>query len=80
MDLTVWTKYVRAAIPVLGKEKTKDAALMEVAYFVDNVLYPGGVANGLPGMYPESMLKLRPSNLAVWPACACLFTYLYFVA
>ena len=71
-DHSVWTKFVRAAVPVVGKATTQDAALFEAAYFIDNALYPeigdGGARkwDGLAGLQ-ESMLKDRPTIISVWP-------------
>lgn len=70
----IHTIQVRAAIPILGKELTQDAALMEMAYFIDNVMYPS--LNGGPDRFwdgvdglQESMLKTRPTVVTVWPSC-----------
>eukprot|EP00798_Chlamydomonas_sp_ICE-L_P024245 gene24245-9841_t len=68
LDTREWTKYVRAVIPIMGKELTTDAALFEMAYFMDNVLFPGGVWNGHPG-FEKGMLMTHPTRVSVFPAC-----------
>jgi hypothetical protein len=65
----VWTKFVRAAVPILGKENTKDAALFETAYFADNALIrTNGTWNGVAGL-KDSMMRDNPTTMSVWPAC-----------
>jgi hypothetical protein len=62
-----WTKWIRAAVPVVGKALTQDAALFEVAYFVNHVQLPGGVP--INKKILKSMLWDKPTVMQVWPAC-----------
>ena len=54
--------------------KTNDAALFEMAYYIDNVLLPNGERDGLPGLL-DSMVKTRPTRILVWPACPNAFMH-----
>lgn len=66
-DKTKWTKWVRSIVPVLGQNLTEDAALFEVAYFAENVLYPGGVK--IRDELVDSMLGANPTIFSVYPSC-----------
>ena len=68
IDTGVWTKWVRSILPIVGQELTEDAALLEVAYFAEHVLYPGG--EYLRDALLESMLGAEhPTRFSVYPAC-----------
>ncbi len=68
IDTTLWTKWVRSVIPVVGQAATKNAALLEVAYFVEKIHMPQG--NVLATDLISSMLGAdHPTRISVWPAC-----------
>ena len=62
-----WTKWVRSIVPVVGHNLTEDAALFEVAYYVEHVLFPGG--KYIRKDYLDSMLGAHPVGFQVYPAC-----------
>jgi hypothetical protein len=67
LDTKVWTKWVRSVIPVVGQASTKNAALLEVAYYAERIHMPQGQVI-VPDLI-NSMLGAHPTRFSVYPAC-----------
>lgn len=67
LNTSVWTKWVRSVIPVVGQAATQDAALLEVAYFAERVHMPQGQIL-VPDLI-NSMVGANPTRFSVYPAC-----------
>lgn len=64
----MWTKWVRSIVPIVGQASTEDAALLEVAYYAESVLFPGG--KKIRAKLVDSMLGPdHPTIFSVYPAC-----------
>ena len=67
-DTKKWTKWVRSIVPIVGQASTEDAALLEVAYYAESVLFPGG--KKIRAELVDSMLGPdHPTIFSVYPAC-----------
>ena len=64
------TKWVRSVVPIVGPADTQDAALLEVAYYAEGVLFPGGKA--INDDIVRTMLS-NPTIFSVYPACPNAF-------
>lgn len=73
VDTSTWTKWVRSVVPVVGQAATQDAALLEVAYFAENIHMPHGKV--LVTDLVDSMLGARPTLFSVYPACPNAFMH-----
>lgn len=67
IDTSLWTKWVRSVIPVVGQELTQNAALLEVAYYAERIHMPQGQVI-VPDLI-DSMLDAHPTRFSVYPAC-----------
>jgi hypothetical protein len=73
INTSVWTKWVRSIIPVVGQASTQDAALLEVAYYAEKIHMPQGEV--LVTDLIDSMLGARPTRFSVYPACPKAFMH-----
>jgi hypothetical protein len=67
LDTSVWTKWVRSVLPIVGQDATQDAALLEVAYYAERIHMPHGQVV-VPDLI-HSMLGDHPTRFSVYPAC-----------
>lgn len=73
LDTSVWTKWVRSVLPIVGQAATQDAALLEVAYYAERIHMPQGQVL-VPDLI-NSMLGAHPTRFSVYPACPQAFVH-----